>query len=120
MASAIGLRLHGIEGAFLSVTVRCRACGALHEMGHCSPIEFAFCGPACEKRFNKVVDMLSTGAPLDMVGAKPGDRVYEQAMKEISARRVRDFTQQRDWLERQYLETRPRRLEPVAKRYFSF
>jgi hypothetical protein len=55
-----------------------------------------------------------------MIGAKPCDRVYEQAMKEISARRVRDFTQQRDWLERQYLETRPRWVEPVAKRYFSF
>jgi hypothetical protein len=61
-------------------------------MGHSSPSEYAFCDHLCQRQFNRVVDMLATGAPPDMIGAKPGDWVYEQAMKEISARRVRDFT----------------------------
>jgi hypothetical protein len=89
-------------------------------MGHCSPQEYAFCGPECEKQFNRVVDGLATGVPLDLIGAKPGSRLWLEAEKEIAARRVREYSQWRDNAEREYLESRPRRVEPVTKRYFSF
>jgi hypothetical protein len=102
------------------VTVKCRTCGAAHEMGYCSPLEYAFCGPSCETLFNRVVDMLLTGAPADMIGAKPGSRLWIEAQREISWREARASWQARDELVREYLETRPRRREPVARRYFSF
>jgi hypothetical protein len=36
------------------------------------------------------------------------------------ALRVREYSQWRDNAEREYLQARPRQVEPVAKRYFSF
>jgi hypothetical protein len=60
------------------------------------------------------------GFPKELVGAQPGSRLWREAVKEIAARQVREYSQWRDNAEREYLETRPRRVEPVAKRYFSF
>jgi hypothetical protein len=104
----------------MPITVRCRTCGALHEAGHCSPLEYPFCGPDCEKQFNRVVEAIETLMPLDMVGAKPGSKLWIEAQREISWREARASWQARDELVREYLETRPRRREPVARRYFSF
>jgi hypothetical protein len=101
------------------VTVKCRTCGATHEMGYCSPVEFAFCDSKCEKHFNHVVDMLSTGAPLDMIGAKPGSQLWAEAEKEIARREARFCWQARESLVQDYLETLPRQRASVAKRYFS-
>jgi hypothetical protein len=103
----------------MTVSVKCRACGALHEMGHCSPAEWPYCSSKCEATFNKVVDGLATGVPLDLVGARPGSRLWLEAEKELARRAVRSFSADREFAERQYLETRPRRADPVWKRYFS-
>jgi hypothetical protein len=88
-------------------------------MGYCSPAEFAFCDDACRRRFDSVVERLENGVPADLVGARPGDRVYDEALKEIGRRRVRQYTEDRQYAEDQYLRNRPRNLPSVAKRYFS-
>jgi hypothetical protein len=87
-------------------------------MGHCSPAEFAFCDDACRRRFDSVVERLESGVPADLVGARPGDRVYAEALKEISRRRVRAYSEDRQYAEDSYLRNRPRRSDPVWKRYF--
>jgi hypothetical protein len=104
----------------LSITVRCRTCGALHEAGHCSPIEYPYCDDKCRLKFERVVDQLSSGVPLDWVGAKPGSRLRLEAEKEISRIEARGLWQARARLEIDYYETLPRRRASVAKRYFSF
>jgi hypothetical protein len=104
----------------LVVSVKCLACGKPHEMGHCSPSEYAFCDSACEKLFNRVVDGLESRVPPDWLGASPGDRVYQEAQREISRREARGLWQARARLEIDYYETLPRRRASVAKRYFSF
>jgi hypothetical protein len=72
-------------------------------MGYCSPAEFAFCDDACRRRFDSVVERLENG----------------EALKEIGRRRVRQYTEDRQYAEDQYLRNRPRNLPSVAKRYFS-
>lgn len=67
-------------------------------------------------------------------GVKPGHRLFRrnwlghslgrgyggEAVKEIAARRVREYSQWRDKAEREYAASRPRPRDPVARRYFSF
>jgi hypothetical protein len=103
------------------VTVRCRSCGAEHDAGHhIAPGAYPYCDQSCEREFNRVVEAIETRMPLDMVGAKPGSKLWIEAQREISWREARASWQARDELVREYLETRPRRREPVARRYFSF
>ena len=105
----------------MAITVKCRCCGALHDAGHhVAPALYPFCGPECERQFERTVERLVDGVPLEIVGCKPGSRLHSEALKEISQREARALWQQRDELVREYLETRPRRREPVVKRYFSF
>jgi hypothetical protein len=104
----------------LSVTVHCRTCGKPHEMGYCSPLKYAYCDDTCRLKFERVVTRLMDGVPEELVGAEPGTRLWSEAHKEISRREARGRWQQRDELVRQYLATRPRRREPVARRYFPF
>jgi hypothetical protein len=66
------------------------------------------------------VDQLSSGVPLDWVGAKPGSRLWAEAEKEISRIEARGLWQARARLEIDYYEALPRRRASVAKRYFSF
>jgi hypothetical protein len=101
-------------------TVICRTCGESHQMGFCSPGEYPFCGPECEARLNRVVDGLMTRMPIEMLGVGSGDRVYEEAGKEVIRMRAREFTEWRDGVTQEWIQKRPRRVEPVAKRYFSY
>jgi hypothetical protein len=102
------------------VTVRCKTCGAMHQMGHCSPAEYPFCGPDCEAAFERVVELLANNAPLDVVGVEEGSRLWREAMQEVSLREARERWQGRAQLEIDYYASRPRGLPNVAKRYFSF
>jgi hypothetical protein len=86
----------------VSVTVHCKTCGKTHQMGYCSPSEYAFWGPECEREFRRVVDLMATGAPVAMIGVRPGSRLWLEAEKEIMARRARDYTQARDYAELEY------------------
>ena len=102
------------------VTVRCKTCGAMHQMGHCSPAEYPFCGPPCEAEFERVVDLLATGGDPAAFGVDPKSLVYREAMQEVSRREARARWQGRAQLEIEYYASLPRRLPSVAKRYFSF
>jgi hypothetical protein len=101
------------------VTVRCRTCGAMHQMGHCSPCEYPFCGPSCESEFERVVDLLANTAPLDVIGVEEGSRLWREATKEVERRQARALWQGRAQLEIEYYASMPRGLPNVAKRYFS-
>jgi hypothetical protein len=101
------------------ISVTCRTCGKTHQAGHCRPLEFPYCDGKCEATFNRVVERLESGVPVDLVGARPGDRVYDAAEKEIMRRRVRQYTENRQYAEDEFLRNRPRNLPSVAKRYFS-
>jgi hypothetical protein len=102
----------------LTVSVKCLTCGALHTMGHCSPQEFPYCDSNCEKLFLRVVERMIEGVPEELVGARPGSRLWLEAEREIGRRRVRAFSEDRQYAEDSYLRNRPRRSDPVWKRYF--
>jgi hypothetical protein len=114
----IGSKLFGIEEATIP-TVTCRTCGKTHQMGHCSPAEYPYCDDKCRLKFERVVEGIATGVPLDLLGAKPGSRLWLEAEKEISRIEARGLWQARAGLEIDYYETLPRRRASVAKRYFS-
>jgi cytidylate kinase len=78
-------------------------------MGHCSPSEFPFCDNDCEAEFRRVVDGIESRMPLEMLRVKPGSRLWVEAEKEIMARRVRDYTQRRDYAELEYERERRQR-----------
>jgi hypothetical protein len=92
----------------------------MHQMGHCSPLEYPFCDPECAAEFQRAVEILATGADLELLGIEPDSRLAVEARKEVIALRVREYSQWRDEAEREYERSRPRRLEPVARRYFPF
>jgi hypothetical protein len=109
----------GTEEAVL-LTVRCRVCGTEHDAGYyISPGDYPYCDSNCEKLFNRVVERMIEGVPEELVGARPGSRLWLEAEKEIARRRVRSFSDDRQYAEDEYLRNRSRRSDPVWKRYFS-
>ena len=104
----------------MAVTVRCKTCGAMHQMGYCSPADFPFCDTECEASFQRVVELLATGGDPAAFGVDPNSLVYREATKEVERRQARALWQGRAQLEIDYYASLPRGLPNVARRYFSF
>ena len=89
-------------------------------MGYCSPAEYPFCDWDCCNEFERVVT-LETGGDPSAFGVEPDSRLYREAVREVTAKRVREYSQWRDNAEREYAASRPRRLPSLWRsRYCGF
>jgi hypothetical protein len=100
--------------------VRCRVCGTEHEAGYGNPRDFPFCDHVCAGRFERIVELLSTDAPLEIVGVEEGSRLWREAMQEVSLREARERWQGRAQLEIDYYASLPRRLPSLWRRYCGY
>ena len=102
------------------VMVKCRTCGSEYELLFGSPIDDPWCSDSCEDEFSRVVGHIAAGGDASALELEPDSRLWREAVKEVAAMRRREMVQRREAAEMNYRQSRPKRREPVARRYFSF
>jgi hypothetical protein len=101
-------------------TVRCRTCGAEHQVEFISPAEFPWCDDKCREIFVEAVQGLVAGCSPEQLGIDPDSRLAQEAAKEVWRCHRAEVIDARDLAERRYLQTRPGRRDQVWRRYFEY
>lgn len=94
------------------VIARCWVCEREREID-ATDLVTPLCDETCAGEFMDVVEHLASGSSAKELGLDPASRLFQEAVREIEARRRQERIFIRDTREAEWERNRPRRMRPL-------